>query len=68
MLPAPALSSPLKADSSACCYGEEINGALDGWGGDALRLRTAAPHGNAKFGLTDWEQMRLQGRRVLLSR
>lgn len=68
MLPAPAFSSPLKVDSSACCYGEEINGSLDGWGGDVLCSGTAAPHGNAKFGLMDWEQMRLQGRRALLSR
>lgn len=68
MLPAPAFSSPLKVDSSACCYGEEINGALDGWGGVVLCSGTAAPHDNAKFGLMDWEQMRLQGRRALLSR
>jgi len=67
MLPAHAFSSPLKADSWARCYGEEINGGLDGWG-DVLCLGSSAPHGNAKFGLMDREQRRLRGRRALLSR
>lgn len=68
MLPAPAFSSPLKADSSACCCEEETNGALEGWGEDVSCSGTAAPHSKAKFGLMDWGQMGLQGRRVLLSR
>lgn len=36
--------------------------------GDVLCLGTVAPHGNAKFGLMDWEHMRLEGHRALLSR
>lgn len=63
MVPAPAFSSPLKADSSACHDGKGINDAPDGWGG-VLCSGAAAPPSNAKFVLTDREQMRPPERRL----